>query len=241
MNNKIMICTFLAFALFGCDNGGNSASEVNSKYAGIWSPTDSEFDTLLEISNNGDVGQYHCSLNDGYIKFENEEVTSKVVGDSIISKYQNEMSTATLALQGEILNVSVADEQTESAEKLDSIPDTCEGSALEITYISTTEVIEGDTATFIIDFNYRLAEPEAVIEVGFTNDTDGSYGLSSYPSLEVSEVVYASGSLTVNHIPEILGNAVPYYLHVNMSPMNPTGAYYPFASDRILITIQAND
>ena len=116
-----------------------------------------------------------------------------------------------------------------------------EGNSIKISYISSTEAIEGDNATFTIDFDYSLEEPEAIINVGFTSGDNGKYTIIK-DALEVVEIVNGSGSssVTVSHVPVILEDVVTYYLYINMSPKNPSGTYSPFAGDRRLITIHPN-
>lgn len=234
MIKKIIICSFLAIALLGCDDDKDN---THSKYAGVWYRAES--DSFTKILNNGDVIPYECTLN-GYTKMDVEEYSSKVIGDNVIWNYLSESGTATLEIQGDMLISSEEGEEPMSMKKFDSIPDTCEGNAIEISYISTTEVNEGEDTTFTIDFNYRLADPEAVIEVGFTSNIDGTATFTDQGLLDIFEQAGGSSSVTVNHVPALLGDAVPYYLYIFMRPKAVDGLSLPIVSDKVLITIHAN-
>lgn len=234
MVKKIVIFSFLALTLLGCEDDNE---KNNSKYAGVWS--DGSSDYLMVIMDNGDVVGYRCSFNSGYIPNSFNEVSRQVVGDDFIVSYGGEIYIGILDIQNNMLVLTDQSEEAEEPvyfERLDSLPETCESSAIEISYISTTDVYEGEDTTFTIDFNYRLAEPTGIIRVYFLGEND-SFVYPEENSIDVTEITSGNSSITLNHGAVELTDAAPYYIYIMMSSEEPDAA---FSFDRRLLTIHKN-
>lgn len=232
MVKKIVTFSFLALTLLGCED---DSDQNHSKYTGIWSEVTSHYP--IQIMSNGDVVYYVCSISSGYTKTSSNEFSSQVVGDDFILSNGDETNIATLDIQNSMLVLTDTSEEAEEPayfERLNSLPETCDSSAIEISYISTTDVYE-DT-TFTIDFNYRLAEPTGTITVYFFGEND-SFVDPEENSIEVTEITSGNSSITVNHGAVELTDAAPYYIYIMMSSEEPDAA---FSFDRRLLTIHKN-
>jgi len=210
---KTIGCSLLALALLGCENDKDSA---NSKYSGIWHEAGSQ-QNIIEIMNNGDVVQYECSLSGSYIESSYDNTSSKVVGDNYVITFNSETITIGLDIQNDILTITDEDDGPTPLERLNSIPDSCNGNAMKISYISTTDVYEDQDTTFTIDLSYRLAETSATINVFFSGENDVFFWPEG-STIDITQTVNGNSSITVNHAPINLEGASPYYLHVFMQP-----------------------
>lgn len=231
MIKKLVAFTLLAIVLFGCDNNKDNG---HFKYSGIWEEKSTE--NLIEISNTGDVTLYECTFT-GYQKVTSEGFTMKIEGDDLISTTEKEVTTTELSIQDNILSLIISGEEVSTMEKLDYIPTDCSGSAIQISYISTTEVNEGEEATFTIDFNYRLTEPVAEIEVYFSTN-NGALDAPRQDTLEVLETVNGNGSITLNYTPSRMENDEPFYVYLYMLKSGEqSGTSLALGIDKRLITI----
>jgi len=224
--------SLLTLALLGCENDKDSA---NSKYSGIWHEAGKQ-QNIIEIMNNGDVVQYECSLSGSYAQSSYENISSKVIGDNYVITFNSETIIIGLDIKNDILTITDEEDGPTPLERLHSIPDTCNGNAMKISYISTTDVYEGQDTTFTIDLSYRLAEPLATISVYFSGKNDVFF-FPDENEIDITQSVNGNTSITVNHDPIDLEGASPYYLGVFMQPSeSDSGTIF----DRKLLTIHQN-
>ncbi|MBT4733309.1 hypothetical protein HOB87_15290 [Candidatus Woesearchaeota archaeon] len=228
---RILAYSFLVLALLGCDEDKKETS-TTSKYTGVWQEETS--DNIIEIKGNGDVVHYECALSGDFTETILEGFTSTVEGDDIVWSYKGESFTAILEIDNNILTTIEVGEDPSTLKRLSSIPEMCDGNAIEISYISTTEVFEGEDTTFVIDLNYRLSEPTATIRVLFSGENEVFF-FPDNNTLEISQNSYGSSSITVNHRAINLEGAEPYYIYVFMTPTEDDSAS---AADGRLLSIR---
>lgn len=220
---------------FGC--GGSSNSSPINESAEIWYFPD--FNFYFSISRQGEVSVYRCSLYDGFV--EDTTVSGWREGNQLEIFYGDEMSQQYLVEGGENQSLLYVDHDISvSFESALEIPTLCNDNAIEISFYSPEEVVEGVETEFVVNFDYRLVNEDGLVEVGFTAYADGTYTILQQASFEINTAGMGSGSLVVNHIPISLEGSTPYYLHLNMSPLAQSGPYSPYATDHKLITILPN-
>lgn len=230
---SIIPTTLLGLFLVGC---GSDSKDDTSEYSGLWYYLES--DTYFDISNSGSLSSYSCTLNDGYVIEKN---ISGVIEGNSLQIIDNGVETSVFTLERDDTVLTIAsDEITLLFEKSDPIPNGCLGNAIEISFSSPLEAIEGIETSFIVNFDYRLTAASADVEIGFTSDESGSYTISAQESFSIDESGLGSGSLMVDEVPVIFENLAPYYLHINMSPKDTEGPYSPYASDKTLISVSSN-
>ncbi len=230
---KIILSVASLLILCGCGGGSNSEGTeviVEDNNSEIWYFQDTNL--YLLISDDGESKIYQCSLYDGFV----EDTTASGFRDG------NELEISIDG--GEAQHYLIDDDQNLIFEDIvipysiaSEIPDVCTDDAIEITYYTPNEASAGVEVEFLVNFDYRLTGEEAVIELGFTSDKDGSYTMSDQDSYEISSSGTGSGSLSVIHLPTFLGGSIRHYLYINMSPRDSGAEYYPFATDKKLITI----
>lgn len=230
MVKKVIGCSFLTLALLGCGND----KESNNKYSGIWHEAGNQ-ESIIKIMNNGDVIRYECSLSGSYSQIT-DDTSMKVVGNNLIITSNGQTFTFSLDIKNDILTTTSETDGPESLERLNSIPDTCNGNAMKIVYISSTDIYEGQDTSFTIDLNYRLLEPSATMNVFFSGEND-VYFSPDEPSIDITQAANGSSSITVNHEPIDLEGASPYYLNVLMQPSDSDSTAI---FDRKLLTIHSN-
>jgi len=227
----------LSFAsiLFVCGCGGGSdakGTEVvdENNSSEIWHFQDTNL--FFSIGNDGETKVYRCSLYDGFV----EDNTLSGFRDGSELEMSIEGGEIQRYLIDENQNLIIGDNLTPYS-VVSEVPAVCTDDAIEITYYTPIETSVGVEVEFLVNFDYRFTGEEAVIELGFTSDEDGSYTISQQDSYEVSSSGIGSGSISVSHSPIFLGDSIQYYLHINMDPIDPGNEFYPFATDKKLISI----
>jgi len=221
----------ISVLISGCgsssDNSLNESSEV-------WFFPDTN--DYFEIKKSGVVSLYECSLHDGYVV---DDALSGVVNNGELELFFEGGDSTIFYIEsnGEV-NSLVIDEFNISFDIVNEIPNSCDDDAIEITYFSPEDAIEGVETEFVVNFDYRLSSSEsAIIEIGFTKDEVGTFTLTN-SELEVLEPGTSSGSLTVSVFPSLIQNSQPYRLHIIMyEPVEPGESFSPTAEDSEIINV----
>jgi hypothetical protein len=230
LNNKLTTISIFIFFLFSCDSNNE---DKNSKYSGIWIEEISE--NIIEILDDGEVIFYDCNFS-GYQPIEELDYDIHIEEDEFILTSHSEVITSVLSIDENVLTFTQNEVEVSSMEKLDSIPDLCFGSAIQISYISTTEIIDGQAATFTIDFDYRLTEPVAEIEVYFSS-VDGNLDAPRQVALEVFESSSGNASVTIDYTPVKITDDEPYYVYLYMLKADiESGPSIALGTDKKILT-----
>lgn len=236
-----LLCLLL---LAACNGESGSESSPDNKFSGFWSTEKS--DGYLEIKESGDVLLRTCSLNDGYTA--EEGISYKLAGNKLSTMMEGFTFSGTLELkkEGKQLVLSYDKDivlppghtlQSEAVllTKQDTIPDFCDGDAIEITYYSPKEAIEGELTTFTVDFSYRLSSSDkATIEVGFTRKDHTT--LLDNKKIELSSKGLGSDSFVVESVPLVIGSGVPYSMSILMevNPSSSESTYYITEAKKVI-------
>ena len=223
-----LICLFI----IGC----NSDTESNGGEQIIEHWYFGHSEQYISVGKDGLIKFFKCSINDGFIV--DERVTGQLDENELV-----------LFLEGgysQIYSVNYEDHQltiddfTFTYELVSEIPQVCNSDAIEITYYSPTEAYEGTQTEFVVNFDYRLTHDNGVVEVGFTSGEGDEFTIVQGALYEISNSGTGSGSITLQHSPESLGDSVPHYMHVNLSPTDQGQEYSPYATDSVLVNVLLN-
>lgn len=223
--------------LSACGGGSSSsgdrieALQVN-EYAGVWYLA--EADNYLKITDDGNGRIYRCSLYDGYRA--DERVSLQVSGDIVtLSHDGGDEGEVKLMRNGEQLSLIAGIEEINYQQQA-AMPDACNGNAVEITYVSPTEAVLGVEQTFVVNFDYRVADISAELAIAFTSDDGERTIINSDETILVDDRDIASGSITVNHTRRYQGDDA-YSLYVLMYPAGSDEEFPILASDEQVINI----
>ncbi len=231
MMKKILIVLLYVLAT-GCSKNDNSARP--SPYIGNWYFGGT--DAYLEITKT-EVLLRECSLNDGYVS--NGEAKLTLIDDIILSSIDGVEEKINLEIrEGQLIAHDEEGEYESELSRVDNIPEYCSSDALEITYASPVEVVQGETIEFIVSFDYRLtSQLPAEIRVGRSNGEVGAH-LVYDEVIELSSQGLGSGSFTVLVTPEVFDSKILYDIEVSMIPVVDVGAYYTqYATDRVILKV----
>jgi len=230
MNMKLLPLIIFSLFLIGC-NGNDDEKGV---FEGTWH--DQESDVFIKVDGQGELLAFECA-NDNYELIEN--MSGSITGNEMTIIYDihaSQVLTYQIERIGNSMELTSA-EFSFTVTNVDGIPLYCEKDWITITFASPEQVDVDTETTFIVNYDYRLASSEAVVEVGFTYNEEGAYVIVEENSDIISEIGLGSGSLMVNYTPTDFSADTPFSLHVNLSPTDQGNEYSPFASDSILITI----
>lgn len=218
-----LLCLLLLAACNG-ESGTSSEKKQDDNFTGLW--YEEKSDSYLEIKEPGVVLLRTCSLNDGYTaeegasyKLAGNKLSTLVEGGSFSSTLELKKEGTQLVLSYDLDSVLPPGYAWPSGAvvltKQDTIPDSCDGDAIEITYYSPKEAIEGELTTFTVDYSYRLSSADkADFGVGFTitDKTMVSFG----ELISVSSKGSGSGSFSFDYAPSMVKDGVTYFVMVDM-------------------------
>ena len=217
-----LLCLLLLAACNG-ESGTSSEKKQDDNFTGFW--YEEKSDTYLEIKESGVVLSRTCSLNNGYAI--DEYISNKLTGNKLSTTARSTVKSGTLALKKEgaelhfsyhSIHAAFPDDKsplTVSAfTKKDTIPDFCDGDAIEITYYSPKEATEDESTTFTVGYSYRLSSAdEADSTVGFTI-TD--HTLVMFGDSTPLPKGLGSGSFSFDYAPSVVKDGVTYFVMVYM-------------------------
>jgi len=223
----ILTIALICQMLIGCF-GDDSDNSNTSPYAGAWYNESGKH--YLEIESDNTVTMRQCTMHNGYAPF----YTGSVDGDKldIFSMSFN------LSLEGNILTLKDADGNVIfEYVRASSVPDVCNGDAIEITFSSPTSVTEGILTTFQVDFDYRLSSTNnGIVYLGFNTGEANAFTLTT-STFEVYTTGTGSASLSADIIPVLYSSPDSFAIYVNISENPHPGSWSPLASNIIDVRV----
>ncbi len=177
------------------DDNTNTSAGV---YSGFWYLQ--EADTYIAIDNDHNAISYHCSVNNGYLPIEGEEllIEENLLSIQGFAERANTLSLNRLPNVLKLIYIEFPEEAPLVLRKRPGIPLSCSSDTLEVVSVTSKNIESGITAEFTATVDYRFnafSEIDVDIEL-----IDNQGNILNEDTLVIDEKDAKEGSFSVTMV-----------------------------------------